>query len=347
MIKWTQKMENDLLYSKNPAAIAKKYKISYNSARTKLITLLNITSLKQLEDDEDKSIIKTKKEVEKVKLIKQEQQNIKQEIKDKKEIIVQNKIFSNISKIIVDIEGLNNKGINFYLTDSKKQISEYDRIISDYRHTLENSYDHLTEDELIQISKNIGLVGRKRRVFKNEIDFITNHKTETQGFLDFIKKINEETIKNENKLYSTRVLKEEIGEVVVINKNNSIIKDLENENKNLKEQLSKLSEQQQLPALTDDIKERLFSLEKYNLKENRRKTREKGEKVAIDLLDPQWKERFNSELDEITKNGIIADCYAKYTGVNIKEIKDLDVWGRIIPEYLLEKKYFLKEKQHD
>lgn len=345
--KWTQKMKDELCYTKNPTVISKKYKMSYETARKKLLELLNVKGLKELEENkivkkETKPAIENNEfasQVSKVyesTAIKEEPVIIKEENK--------NEIFKNIEKIIVDIEGLNNKGINFYITDSRKQISEYDKIISDYRHALENSYDTLSENELIQISKNIGLVSRKRRLFKNEIDFIQNHKTETQGFLDFIKKINEETIKLENRLYSTRVLKENIGDVLVLNKNNSIIKDLENENEELKEQLSKLSESQQGPSLTDDIKERLFILEKNDLKEERKKQRNNGDKVAIDYLLPNWKELFNTELDEITKNGIISDCYAKYKGVDIKEVRDMKVWGSIIPEYLFQKKYFIKEK---
>lgn len=338
MVKWTDKMINELLYTKNPNMIAKKYKIGYETARRKLIEITGVKSMAELKEKEDNKQI-VKKEI----VAKQEI------IENKKEEIIENKteckFMNNIQKVIVDVDALKNKGINFYLTDSRKEIGNYDKQISDYRHALENSYDTLDDLELAQISKNIGSISRKRRLFKNEIEFIDNHRTETQGFLDFLAEIDKEAKKIDNKLYSTRILKEDIGHVVITSEHNDLLVDLENENKELKQKLNNIERIPNQNTIPQDVKDRLYSLEKFNLKEKRKRQREKGQPVAIDYLKQNWKDLFNSELDDLTKNGIIKDCYDKYTGVNIKEIKDLEVWGTIIPEYLVEKQYFLKEKE--
>lgn len=338
MVKWTDKMINELLYTKNPNMIAKKYKIGYETARRKLIEITGVKSMAELKEKEDNKQI-VKKEI----VAKQEI------IENKKEEIIENKteckFMNNIQKVIVDVDALKNKGINFYLTDSRKEIGNYDKQISDYRHALENSYDTLDDLELAQISKNIGSISRKRRLFKNEIEFIDNHRTETQGFLDFLSEIDKEAKKIDNKLYSTRILKEDIGHVVITSEHNDLLVDLENENKELKQKLNNIERIPNQNTIPQDVKDRLYSLEKFNLKEKRKRQREKGQPVAIDYLKQNWKDLFNSELDDLTKNGIIKDCYDKYTGVNIKEIKDLEVWGTIIPEYLVEKQYFLKEKE--
>lgn len=363
MVKWTEKMINELVYTKEPKLIAKKYKIGYETARRKLLEIKQVKSLLELREKKtslktyNKNIKQTKDET--TKTIETEEKkdlniNEKQEInkiKNETEKETENKIemFENINKIIVDVNELKKVGINFYIVNSRKKIGNYDKQFSDYRHILEASYDQLNEEELVEISKNIGKVSRKRRLFKNELDFIDNHRIETQGFLDFLELINKTIQKNNDKIYSTRILKEDIGHVLITTENNSLLKTLEDENKELKNKINEIenNEIKTITVIPDDIKNRLYSLEKFNLKEKRKKQRENGEPVAIDNLKSNWRDLFNQELDDVTKNGIIQDCYSKYSGVNIKEIRDLEVWGTIIPEYLVEKKYFIKEKNNN
>ena len=313
-------MEEELLETKSASQFSKKYKMGYSTARRKLIDLLKPVEILTTENKE--------KEVE---------DTIKQE-----EIFIQEyKMFENIKKIIVNVDELKNKGINFYIADSRKKISYYDKQFSDYRHALENSLETLSNEELIQISKNIGLLSRKRRFYKNEVEFLDNHRTETQGFLDFLKKIDEETRKLENQIYTPRVLKEEMNSIVIVSKNNDTLKDLEIENEKLKMKIFEL-EMNSEQVIPEDVKERLISLEKFNLKEERRKQRAKGCIVPRDCLKDNWKDLFNSKLDNLTRKEILKDCYAKYSGVDIREIKELSIWEKILPEYLYERKYFIK-----
>lgn len=322
MIVWTKEMEEELLETKNCTQFSKKYNIGYNTSRRKLMTLLGVNSLKSLYP-------------------KAEENSVEDLVKAEEPLIQECKMFENIKRIIVDIDALKKKGINFYIADSRKQISNYDKQFSDYRHALETSLETLTDKELIQISKNIGIIGRKRRVYKTEMEFLDNNRVETQGFLDFLRKIDEETRKLDNKIYSTKVLKEEMESVVIVSKNNDLLKDLEDENKKLQTKILEFQNGYS-QAIPEEVRTRLYNLEKFNLKEKRKKQREKGQLVAIDKLKSNWKELFFSELDVLTRNGIMEDCYAKYTGVNMDEIKELEMWGTIIPEYLYEKKYFLK-----
>lgn len=70
--------------------------------------------------------------------------------------------------------------------------------------------------------------------------------------------------------------------------------------------------------------------------------RAKGCIVPRDCLKDNWKDLFNSKLDNLTRKEILKDCCAKYSGVDIREIKELNIWEKILPEYLYEKKYFIK-----
>lgn len=347
MVKWTDKMINELIYTRQPKLISKKYNMGYETARRKLLEIADVKSLAELKEKKgslkkyDEELNKVEKEPKST-IEKQESQN-KEELSKKKEDTTEViEIFDKIKSILLDINSLYNKGISFYTVDNRNKLSEFDKVISDYQHILENEYDKLDINELSKISENIGIICRKRRIVKNEFDFLQNNRTECQGFIDFLKKIDLHINKIENKVYNTKILKEEVSPVVVVNSNNAIIKDLETENEKLKIEIEELKKNTNYLQTNDDIKKRLLELEKMKLKEDRKRQREKGEKISIDYLHSNWKEMFNAELDDITKNGIINDCYSKYSGINIKEVRDYNVWNKIIPDYLYSKKYFLK-----
>lgn len=295
MIKWTNEMIEDLKTMKR-GEFCKKYKISYNTAKAKLDKLNESTvEIKEKECKKEDSQSET----------------------------FNSNVLKIIPSVILDIDKLIKQGSTFYIQESKNKLSTYDKMVSDLEHTLECNYD-MNDEDYINISRNIGIIRRKRRLHKNEIELLENNKVDCQNFIKFIQTIKDFSSHVDNRVYSTRVLKDELGDKLIVSENNKLIKEL-------KEQVK----------ISDDIISRLLSLEKFNLKQNRKCKREKGEVVSIDMLVGNWRELFN-ELDNETRNGILTDSYNVYKGVDIKEVKDYIVWNDILPDMLVEKKYFLR-----
>lgn len=330
IINWTKELQDKLLNSKSVSAfISEVDNIGYKTALKKKKELLGI-----------KDNIKKEK-----KIIKDTITKIEKEINEENKIEV-NK-FEYIDKVIVDIEKLIKEGVTFYINNSRNEVSNYDKTISDLRHLLESNYDTMENEELIRISKEIGNVCRKRRLYKNEIEFLTVNKSDCQSFINFINSMKEYSKTLDDRIYNTRILKEQIGNFMITSKNNSRLNNLRERNLELENKVKELEikvNNSQM-GVSEETINRLYTLEQANLKETRRKKREKGEKVSIDYLKPNWRDLFQKELDPLTKNGVINDCYAKYSGINIKKIRDLDVWERILPDYLYEKKWFLKTEK--
>lgn len=295
MIKWTNEMIEDLKTMKR-GEFCEKYKISYNTAKAKLDKLNESTvEIKEKECKKEDSQSET----------------------------FNSNVLKIIPSVILDIDKLIKQGSTFYIQESKNKLSTYDKMVSDLEHTLECNYD-MNDEEYINISRNIGIIRRKRRLHKNEIELLENNKVDCQNFIKFIQTIKDFSSKVDNRIYHTRVLKEEIGIKIITSENNSRIKELEN-------------------AVNggDSLVSKLMELEKANLKFRRKECRDKGEIVAIDRLKPNWKDMFNS-LDDITKKGILDEAYSKYNDIDLKEVKDFRVWQEILPQLLVDKKYFLR-----
>lgn len=298
MIKWTDEMIEELKNVKDNKELKQfsvLYEMSYNTAKKKFESL-----------QEKEEVIETKKEIK-----------VEKEFENANELKI-------VPSVILNIDKLIKEGATFYIQESRNRLSKHDKIISDLEHLLEINYDNMTEEECAKISKEIGKNRRKRRLHKNEIELLENNKIDCQNFIKFINTIKEFSSHVDNRVYSTRVLKDELGDKLIVSENNKLIKEL-------KEQVK----------ISDDIISRLLSLEKFNLKQNRKCKREKGEVVSIDMLVGNWRELFN-ELDNETRNGILTDSYNVYKGVDIKEVKDYIVWNDILPDMLVEKKYFLR-----
>lgn len=285
MIKWTKQMLEELKGEVNLKEFAKKYNMSEASARLKKKSLIQPIE-------------------KKVEVVKKEEPK-------------------KLLPIILDEEKLIEQGVTFYVQESKNQLSTYDKMISDLEHTLENNYN-LSDKELVNISRDIGIIRRKRRLHKNELHLIENNKIECGAFIKFIKACREYSEQADNRIYTTRVLKEKIGEELIASENNKMIEELKEKAK-----------------VSEDMIIKIMELEKSNLKFRRKEMREQRQQVAIDLLKPNWKDMFNA-LDDETKKGILTDAYAKYNEVDIKEVKDFRVWQEILPQMLVEKKYFLR-----
>lgn len=300
MIKWNDEMIEDLKVMKIKD-FAKKYNMAENSARTKLKKI----------NEETNGVVETKKEdkVDKVE-------------KEEKEVINSSEL-KIIPSVILDINKLISQGVTFYVQETKNEINKYEKMILDLEHTLENNFNLSNEDK-INISENIGIIRRKRRLHKNEVELIEKNKLDCQAFVKFIQIVKDFSSEIDNRVYKTRILKEEIGINLITSENNTMIKEL-------KEKVN----------MNEEVVQRLLDLEKSNLKFRRKEAREKGQVVAIDKIKPNWKDLINT-LDTQTKQDIIDDAYKMYKGVDIAEVKDFAVWNSIIPELLLAKGYFLR-----
>ena len=293
MIKWTEEMLKDLnILSVND--FSKKYGISKPTIRKK------VNSLSNNERKEDGKMVEEKE----FKMCNASELTI-------------------VPSVILNIDKLIKEGTTFYIQDSKNEIKKYEAMIQDLEHALENSFD-MSDEDYIAISKNIGVIRRKRRLYKNEVELLEKNKVDCQTFIKFIQTIKEFSSEVDNRIYNTRVMKEQIGNRIIASENNLLIKELKEQAK-----------------ISDDIISRLLSLEKFNIKQHRKNRREKGEVVSVDMLVGNWRELFN-ELDNETRNGILTDSYNVYKGVDIKEVKDYIVWNDILPDMLVEKKYFLR-----
>lgn len=242
-----------------------------------------------------------------------------------------------IPSVILNIDSLVDKGVRFYLADTANKISTLDKSISDIEHILENQYETLDDSTLITLSKNIGILRSKRRLYKNEHEFLDNNRVDCDSFIKFIKEVKNYSQKVCDKIYSTRVLKEELGKVHIVSENNSELVYLRR----------RVVELENAPKCNMDeatIK-RIIALEKFRIKQSRNMNREKGEIVPIDLLVGNWKELFN-DMDSETKKGMLEDCYDIYQkndNIQDKSVADYVVWNDILPKYLYNKRYFLKK----
>lgn len=322
-IKWTEEMKEELKNTKNLKTFADKYGMSRESARNKKKELLRL--IEEVENDSKSEEVKIEKEVK--------LKNILEEVNA-----------SNISivpSIILNIDSLIDKGVKFYLVDVVANISALDKSISDIEHVLENSYKTLDNETLAILAKNIGILRSKRRLYKNEYSFLDNNRVNCDYFIKFIKDVESYSQRACDKLYSTKVLKEELGKVHITNVNNS-------ELLKLREKVFQLEKEAKLLNTSSNIdvyKERLLALEKFRVKQDRKNKRDKREIVAVDNLSSNWKVLFE-KLDSTTRKEMLDDCYSLLGDLykDNSEVADYIVWNETLPQYLYDKKYFLKSK---
>lgn len=315
-IKWNNEMLEELVEADNLKEYASKWNMSYGSARNKKKSLLgNTNETLNIEETSNVGSISLSEKLESV--------NASQ--------------ISIIPSVILNIDSLIEKGVRFYLADTMNSISTLDKAISDVEHILENQYETLDDATLITLSKNIGILRNKRRIYKNEHEFLDNNRVDCDAFIKFIKEVKNYSQKVCDKMYNTRILKKELGEVHIVNENNSELIYLRGRVKEL-ENIQKCN-------MDEDAIKRIIALEKFRIKQGRNIKREKGEVVPIDLLVGNWKELFNG-MDSETKKGMLKDCYDVYQkndSIKDKSVADYVVWNEILPNYLYDKKYFIKK----
>lgn len=313
-INWSKKMIDELKLCNNITEFAEKYGMSYNSARAK------------------------KKGFEEVKENKVEivEKELKVELKDKLEEVNASNI-AIIPSLILDMDSLIEKGVDEYLTISMSKQKEIDLSIIDISHALENDYENISNETKINMCDNVGKLRRKRRFYKDEIAFISARKDECTTFINFIKEVRKYSEGMLDRVYTTRVLKEELGVMCITNENNSELKSLRNKIQQLEKNV-----------IPQELKDRLLSLEKFNLKQQRKAHREAGQFIAIDKLLPNWSDLFN-KLDAVTKNGIIQELSELRATKNkgkayiIKEVEDFLLMNDDLPRHLVRVGYFLKK----
>ena len=319
-IKWNDEMLEELKITNNLVEFTKKYNMSYNSARNKRAILLGLKMEKEMEKGE-------KIEVETILV-----PNLAEQLEE-----VNASTISIVPSVILNIDSLIEKGVKFYLVDVQKEISTLDKAISDVVHIVENQYDELDDANMIELTKNLGKLRRKRRLFKNEHEFLDNHRVECEAFTKFVKEVKNYSQRICDKKYTTRVLKEELGAVHIVNENNS-------ELVALRERIAELESMK--PTNNEAVEDEFLNLVKYKLKMKRKEDREKKNVVAIDLLYPQWRDMFNG-MDEQTKKGILFDAYSTYDKcasenvIGSKKVRDYVVWNDVLPRLLFDKGYFI------
>lgn len=313
-INWTKEMIEELKVCNNITEFAEKYGMSYNSARTK------------------------KKSFEEVKENKVEivEKEIKVELKDKLEEVNASNI-AIIPSLILDMDSLIEKGVDEYLDIVMDKQKEVDLAIIDIRHSLENDFENIDNETKINMCDNTGLLSRKRRFYKDEIAFLSARKEECSAFINFVKDVRKYSESMLDRVYTTRVLKQELGVMTIVNENNS-------ELKSLRAKIQQLEKN----VIPQELKDRLLALEKFNLKQQRKAHREAGQPIAIDKLLPNWSDLFN-KLDDITKNGIIQELSELRATRNkgkayvIKEVEDFLLMNDDLPRHLVRVGYFLKK----
>ena len=272
--------------------------------------------LKELEEEKD-----IQKFIEKYKMSLSTARNKQREIKKTQskplKQVIKNSNHIEIPSIILDIDRLIKEGYTFYLHSCTNEIKKMENAIMDLEHTLEAK--DMSDRELVKISKSITECRRVRRTYKNEKQFLENNKIECENFINFLKNLKGFSEEVQHFVYKPRILKTLLGEK---------IKPTATQNNNDKE-------------LSKEVIDRLFNLEKYNLKMNRKVKREKGEEVDIDLLKQNYKDLF-FKLDIETREGILKDCESIYSGVDIPQIKEYLIMNDVLPSRLVELKYFLK-----
>ncbi|MGL6024756.1 MAG: hypothetical protein ACRC0F_09075, partial [Cetobacterium sp.] len=175
----------------------------------------------------------------------------------------------------------------------------------------------------------------KRRVYKNEHEFLDNNRVDCDAFVKFVKQLKDHSLKLDNRVYRTRVLKEELGSCVITNPNNAELETMRD----------KVGE---LTAYSNNLAERNLKLERFRVKQERANKRAKGEKPLIDLLATNWTALFNEMEDSITKKGILTDCYNQCKqdkGITHKETLDYLVFQEYLPLKMVELGYFPRKTQ--
>lgn len=178
MIKWNEEMINELKTTDNLTQFSKKYGMCTKTARNKRKELFNINT------------------------------NTKEDIK---EVVEEDSFILKMPNIISDINGLIELGTTLYIKNVQSNVGIQDKKISDILHYIELKFDTLNDSDKINMVNDLHTISVNRRIYKDEHNFLDEHRGEAGGFIKFIKELNKFNEKLLTRGYNTRILKNELG----------------------------------------------------------------------------------------------------------------------------------------
>lgn len=221
-----------------------------------------------------------------------------------------------LEDVVVNVDNLIELGLDKYLENSKNNIVESSQKIVDLLHVLEADEGfNLTDEEYLNIAKELAKLRRLRRRYKNEVNFLEHNVELVNSYITLTQKVYTFNKMVCNRVYTPKALKEEIGGSILVGNRTNII--------------------------SQEIEDRLISLEVASLRKGRRDARAKGKVVPIENLRQTWRADFYN-LPEETRLEILAEANDKYDGIEYAPVKELHLWGRIIPKIIYDRGLFLR-----
>lgn len=149
--------------------------------------------------------------------------------------VVENKVEEEKYNVISDFNKLRVIGYEDYVAETIKMLSETDRHLSDLMHLIEiNGEEDVDSNEMM---RNIKLLRRKRRIVKNEMEFLTANANDCIATIRFLYNANKYSETVRDKIYNTRVMKEELGKILITSPHNNELDELRRKVKELEAQL--------------------------------------------------------------------------------------------------------------
>ncbi|MEG0151596.1 MAG: hypothetical protein RR744_00255 [Cellulosilyticaceae bacterium] len=144
---------------------------------------------------------------------KAEDEEVKEVIQEQKPVVIIEDLFKGI---FPEVEYLYEKGLKEYREKMKENQSKYDSQIADILHKMELT--EVSQPEKIALYDMMTEARRNRRKWGNCYEFlIDNNGSNSHKVIDYLnlrKIVESYKRKLENRVYGTRVLKEELGEVI-------------------------------------------------------------------------------------------------------------------------------------
>lgn len=242
-----------------------------------------------------------------------------------------NDIISNEAELIEN-------GLEGYINIIEDKLLKSNGSLQDIYHYLEGiDHEKITEEQSLSLVKFISSERKIRRVYKNELSFLKENKELVPSYIQFMKNRAKATVNNSTSYYNTKQLTAQLGSVFVsdnVKENSETISEL-------KRNIDRLEKGYDA---VDAYVNRLLSLEKMRIKQERKTKRENNQLVVIDQLKNNWKDLFNAlqDKDRLSILKEVYDMTRKSTGFTDKTLIDFLVWQESLPIYLYRHNMFIK-----